>query len=136
VIYSAALNQTAERERRRPPANCRTRINQALLRLELDPRPAGSTKLISSKDRGRVRAGDHRIICAIDDSTKIVSVLRAATVVKSIDDCHSQSTVGSPSSLARSHLPWNLIARPPRFAPAPAFPFFKKDWRLWRLLCI
>jgi len=78
MTYHIVLTPAAERERRKLPNDIRTRINQALLDLEVNPRPAGSTKLIGHKDRWRIRVGDYRVIYIIDDPAQQLTVLRIA----------------------------------------------------------
>ncbi|MBI3761513.1 MAG: type II toxin-antitoxin system RelE/ParE family toxin [Chloroflexi bacterium] len=78
MAYTVVLTPAAERERRKLPANVRTRINQALLELEANPRPSGTSKLSGAKERWRIRVGDYRIIFTIDDDAKRVTVIRIA----------------------------------------------------------
>ncbi len=78
MAYKVGLKSVAERERRKLPPEIRTRINQALLDLEANPRPVGSIKLTGSKDRWRIRVGDCRVIYAIDDASQQLTVLRIA----------------------------------------------------------
>jgi mRNA interferase RelE/StbE len=40
-----------------------------------DPRPPGGEKL-SGHDRYRLRQGDYRVICAVDDDDRIVEVVK------------------------------------------------------------
>ena len=42
--------------------------------LGLDPRPANGTKLVGS-DGWRIRVGDYRVVYAIDDSVRVVSIV-------------------------------------------------------------
>lgn len=46
--------------------------------LAYTPRPAGVKKLAGSRSDWRVRIGEYRIIYAIDDRAKTVTVMRAA----------------------------------------------------------
>jgi len=78
MTYTVVLKPLAGRERRKLPPDIRTRVNQALIDLEMNPRPAGSTKLIGPKDRWRIRVGDYRIIYTIDDAAQQITVLRIA----------------------------------------------------------
>jgi mRNA interferase RelE/StbE len=51
-----------------------SRIAQAILKLEDDPRPPGCRKL-QGLDGWRVRAGDWRIIYHIDDKAQVVTIV-------------------------------------------------------------
>lgn len=70
ATYTVLLSPVAERERRKLPATIRPRINKALLKLEANPRPRGTTKLSGSKNRWRIRVGDYRLIYTIDDDAE------------------------------------------------------------------
>ncbi len=58
----------------RLPPRTFQRITQAVLRLERDPRPQGSTKLRGLEDY-RLRIGQYRILYSIDDRERIVEVV-------------------------------------------------------------
>ncbi|MCK4341380.1 MAG: type II toxin-antitoxin system RelE/ParE family toxin [Phycisphaerae bacterium] len=49
------------------------RVAQAILRLEHDPRPAGSKKLRGVQDY-RLRVGQYRILYSVDDPERVVVV--------------------------------------------------------------
>jgi mRNA interferase RelE/StbE len=51
------------------------RIDERLIGLQTNPRPAGSKKLEGSAEY-RVRAGDYRIVYLIDDRARRVTVTR------------------------------------------------------------
>ncbi|MEK7726834.1 MAG: type II toxin-antitoxin system RelE/ParE family toxin [candidate division KSB1 bacterium] len=78
MSYFVFLTPAAERERRKLPSAIKTRINQSLLGMETDPRPAGVTKMTGGHDRWRIRVGDYRVIYSIDDHAKHITVLRIA----------------------------------------------------------
>ena len=56
----------------------RNRIDAAILALEEDPRPRGVEKLSGGTDEYRVRAGDYRVVYAVNDRERLVEVLRVA----------------------------------------------------------
>lgn len=60
----------------RLPRAVRGRIVRKLEALEDDPRPAGSEKMAGSNDLYRIRAGDWRIVYAIQDRELVVIVIR------------------------------------------------------------
>jgi len=62
---------------KRPPAgNLLRRIDQALLSLAADPRPAAARKLVASEEGWRLRVGDYRILYDINDAERAVTVGR------------------------------------------------------------
>lgn len=67
--YTVLLGPAAERDRRKFPSEIRSRITQALLALEQEPRPPGVTKLSGTANQWRVRVADYRILFEIDDKT-------------------------------------------------------------------
>ena len=78
MAYTVLLLPVAEREWRKLPHEIQTRVNHALLALENTPRPRGATKLSGSSGRWRIRVGDYRIICSIDDTAQEVTTMRIA----------------------------------------------------------
>lgn len=78
MIYTILLTPAAERERRKLPSNIRMRIDQELLGLETNPRPLGVSKLAGGNNRWRIRVGDYRVIYAIEDDTRLITVFRIA----------------------------------------------------------
>lgn len=78
MSYVVLLRPAAEREWRKLPPEIRSRINQAILTLEDNPRPHGVRKLSGYHNRWRLRVGSYRIIYQIDDATREIVVLRIA----------------------------------------------------------
>ena len=54
------------------------RIDLKILALAEDPRPPGCKKLRGYKDQWRIRVGDWRVLYAVDDAAKLVSITRVA----------------------------------------------------------
>jgi mRNA interferase RelE/StbE len=54
----------------------RQRIHEAIEQLCQNPRPYGVKKLQGEVDFYRIRVGDYRILYIIDDSAKLVRVMR------------------------------------------------------------
>lgn len=52
------------------------RINEVIRGLADNPRPAGAVKLSGVGDGWRVRVGTYRVVYAISDSTRVVTVTR------------------------------------------------------------
>jgi mRNA interferase RelE/StbE len=46
--------------------------------LEDDPRPPGVTRLVGADDLWRIRIGDYRVVCAMEDDRLVVIVVRVA----------------------------------------------------------
>ena len=75
--YRVRLHRDAARAYRRLHAPLLGRITAAIDALTQDPRPAGATKL-AGHDDFRIRAGEHRIVYAVDDAERLVLVARIA----------------------------------------------------------
>lgn len=71
------LAPAAQRQLRRLPPGEAARLRPPILSLATEPRPPGATKLAGT-DLWRLRVGDLRIIYLIDDSHRVVVVLRVA----------------------------------------------------------
>jgi mRNA interferase RelE/StbE len=77
--YSVFLTQSAAKELEEIASDAdRRRIADRIRRLADDPRPPGSVTLAGRRDRARVRQGNFRIVYSIDDSGRIVTVVRIA----------------------------------------------------------
>jgi mRNA interferase RelE/StbE len=74
MAYTVILKRSAERELAGLPAQLHERITRKLLELEDNPRPHGVQKL-HGQDRYRLRIGDYRVLCIIDDRTQTVEIV-------------------------------------------------------------
>jgi mRNA interferase RelE/StbE len=72
--YSVELRPKAVREIDRLQPKIRESVLRRIYALAFDPRPHGSQKLVGGHASYRVRVGDYRIIYAIDDVLRTVSV--------------------------------------------------------------
>jgi mRNA interferase RelE/StbE len=73
--YKLEVKRTAAREIGDPPkADCR-RVVAKIQLLARNPRPHGCEKL-SGADKYRIRQGDYRILYEIDDSKRLVTVVK------------------------------------------------------------
>jgi mRNA interferase RelE/StbE len=72
--YRAALKASAKKELLRLPDPIATRILAKIKGLAEDPRPHGCKKLAGGADEWRIRVGDYRAICTIDDELREVIV--------------------------------------------------------------
>ena len=71
------LAPAAQRQLRRLPPGDAARLRGAILALAVDARPPGVTKLAGT-DFWRLRVGDLRIVCVIDDAENLVVILKVA----------------------------------------------------------
>jgi mRNA interferase RelE/StbE len=76
--WEIIIERQAERMLRRLPADLLRRIDQAIMSLVHDPRPAGCKKLRGYQDLYRLRVVDWRIIYAVKDDRLIVLILEIA----------------------------------------------------------
>ncbi len=75
--YRVDISPAAARELRRLPPGDAARLSGPILALALDPRPHGATRLVDT-EWWRLRIGDLRLIYAVDDTVRVVVILRAA----------------------------------------------------------
>jgi len=76
--YRILLRPAAIRDLDSLDANVRGRIERAIDRLQGNPRPPGSKKLVGFGNEWRLRVGDYRVLYVIDDTARQVVVARAA----------------------------------------------------------
>jgi mRNA interferase RelE/StbE len=76
--YSVVINSSAQKELDSLDDAVFSRVDRKILALAENPRPPGCKKLKGYRDYWRLRIGDWRVIYAIDDSTRRVSVTRVA----------------------------------------------------------
>lgn len=78
-MYTIVLSRSAEKNIEKLPNAALKRVVKAIDGLTSNPRPSGCKKLKgSSENLWRVRAGDYRIVYAVDDSILIVDIRRIA----------------------------------------------------------
>ena len=75
--YRVDLAPAATRQLRRLPPGDAARLRGPILALGLEPRPTGAIPLVGT-DAWRLRAGDLRIVYAIDDGARLVVILKVA----------------------------------------------------------
>ncbi|MFN0102947.1 MAG: type II toxin-antitoxin system RelE family toxin [Bryobacteraceae bacterium] len=76
--FSIEIKASAQREMDALTGPIFTRIDKKILALSLNPRPRGCRKLRGQKDVWRIRIGDYRVLYSIQETRKLVSVLRVA----------------------------------------------------------
>jgi mRNA interferase RelE/StbE len=79
AVYSDFLKRSAAKELEDiAPEVDRLRIVEKIRALAEEPRPPGCEKLAGRADRLRIRQGDYRIVYAVDDGERAVTVFRIA----------------------------------------------------------
>lgn len=76
--YSIELRPSAARELVNLPRDVQRRLARVIDGLEMNPRPAGAKMLEGPGRLLRVRVGDYRLVYRVDDSARVVEVIRAA----------------------------------------------------------
>ena len=78
VKYSLEIKYSAQKELDALDDRLFARLDQKILALADNPRPAGCKKLKGYRNQSRLRAGDWRVLYIIDDAARVVSVTRIA----------------------------------------------------------
>lgn len=76
MTYTVRMTRTAANQLMDLPAKARKQVREHIGRFAKDPRPRGAKKLQSAQDLWRIRAGDYRVIYAVQDQELLVLVLR------------------------------------------------------------
>jgi mRNA interferase RelE/StbE len=75
--FRVEIAPAAQRQLRRLPPGDAARLRGPILALALDPRPPGASKLTDT-EFWRLRVGDLRIVYLIDETDRLVVVLKVA----------------------------------------------------------
>lgn len=75
-MYRLLITASAEKDLRKLSASLFQRMNEHILALRDDPRPAGALKLAGNLAGWRIRVGDYRILYLIDDTAHTVTLAR------------------------------------------------------------
>jgi mRNA interferase RelE/StbE len=76
-MHEVVLSAPAERDLKRLPAAIFHRVIAAIQTLAANPRPPGARKLHGSgRDDYRLRVGDYRVLYEIDDTARLVRIMR------------------------------------------------------------
>jgi mRNA interferase RelE/StbE len=73
--YRLLIKPSAGKDLEAVPKRDRAGIVERISELASDPRPSGSEKL-SGDDRYRVRQGAYRVVYSVDDTTRMVIVVK------------------------------------------------------------
>lgn len=75
-MYEVFIERAAERDLKRLSADNFYRLIPHIKSLAPNPRPSGCRKIAGSLRDWRLRVGNYRIIYEIDDTAKVVRILR------------------------------------------------------------
>ena len=73
--YSLVVKKSSERELRAIPNTDLRRVTDRIHGLAKTPRPPGHEKL-SGQEHYRVRQGDYRVVYAIDDDHRVITIVK------------------------------------------------------------
>jgi mRNA interferase RelE/StbE len=73
--YRILVRKTAADELARIPKKDLRRLVERILSLGEEPRPHGCQKL-SAQERYRIRQGDYRVVCSVDDAGRTVEIFK------------------------------------------------------------
>ena len=77
MAYQVEIHRSAQGHMLSLPAQARVTIVQAIDRLAVTPRPSGCKKLRGT-ELWRFRLGRYRVVYAIDDEARLVTVVKVA----------------------------------------------------------
>jgi mRNA interferase RelE/StbE len=75
-MYRIEFASSAARQFRQLPSDVQRRLAPDIDALSLEPRPAGSRKLVTDEELWRVRVGPYRIVYAVEDGLLLVLVVK------------------------------------------------------------
>jgi mRNA interferase RelE/StbE len=78
MSYTIFIRPAANRDLNGLSQEVLARIQKAINRLQLNPRPPGAKKLVGFEKEWRLRVGDYRILYVVDDSTSQIIIARIA----------------------------------------------------------
>ena len=73
-FYQIIIKATAQKQIKKLPDEYFIKVQNAILKLEQNPRPIGCTKLTGSKNAYRIRVGIYRIVYEIYDKQLIIFI--------------------------------------------------------------
>jgi mRNA interferase RelE/StbE len=74
VEYRVVFTRSARRELEALEVGVARRILSRVESLTTDPRPHGCVKLQGAADLWRIRIGDYRVVCSIDDNARLLDI--------------------------------------------------------------
>lgn len=76
MSYSVIISKSVQKQINQLPASIKSRVQDKLLLLKSEPRPAGVVKLKGYEHQYRLRVGDYRIRYEVFDEERKVEVLQ------------------------------------------------------------
>ncbi|MGE9296303.1 MAG: type II toxin-antitoxin system RelE family toxin [Puniceicoccales bacterium] len=76
--YSVQFKRSAEKDLRKIDRTFLPAIVSKVQLLATDPRPPGARKLQGSERSYRIRIGDYRVVYAVEDEIRVISIERIA----------------------------------------------------------
>ncbi len=77
-MYQVVINKKAQKEIDALPTYIKENVDEHILALGDNPRPAGCIKLKGEDNLYRIRVGDYRVVYAIEDEIRIVEIVKVA----------------------------------------------------------
>lgn len=74
--YSLVIKRSAERELKKLPVGDLRRVVDRIRGVTQRPRPSGCEQFSGEAERYRIRQGDSRIVYGIDDSARVVEIVK------------------------------------------------------------
>ncbi|MCC5813942.1 MAG: type II toxin-antitoxin system RelE/ParE family toxin [Leptospira sp.] len=76
MSYNIQIKKSAEKDFKKIPIDDQSKIKDAILELEKDPRPSNCKKL-KNRPEYRIRIGDYRVLYSINDESRelVISLL-------------------------------------------------------------
>jgi mRNA interferase RelE/StbE len=78
VSYAVSIRRSAQKELETIPSPSYQKIEDRMLALGNNPRPAGCKMLKGAEKSWRIRVGDYRLVYEIDDAARAVTVIKIA----------------------------------------------------------
>ena len=75
-MYSLQIKKSAKKELDNLPDDTFLKIDKAMLSLRKNPCPYPQSKELKGENTRRFRSGDYRVIYAVDDRQKMITVFR------------------------------------------------------------
>ncbi len=76
--HSISLRPAATRDLKALSPEVLARVEKAIARLQINPRPPAAKKLVGYENEWRVRVGDYRILYVVDDGSHQIVIARIA----------------------------------------------------------
>jgi mRNA interferase RelE/StbE len=76
--YAILVRPSAIRDLKGLSPEIHARVEKAIARLQMNPRPVGAKQLVGYENEWRVRVGNYRILYVVDDDSHQVVIARIA----------------------------------------------------------